>query len=266
MLSFYDLLMLVVFAGAILFGLWKGLAWQVASLAAVFFSYFVALTFRGQVAGLVPAEPPWNQFIAMAVLYLGSSLLIWLAFGAVRRNIERMQLKEFDRQAGALVGALKGALLCMVITMFAVTLPGDSARRAVIQSRSGNFIASSINRFSAVVPRELHAVLDPYFTSFNQRLNDPLPPQTADSAGGSFLGAFSSSPATTTDANRVGGSINLPVSVSRNPQGGFQVQVDSEKLWNQGVDAVRNNLHGMPPGTPNGQPPASPQTGWGQPR
>lgn len=260
MLSFYDLLMLVVFAGAILFGLWKGLAWQIASLAAVFVSYFVALVFRGQVAVWIPADPPWNQFIAMAVLYLGCSLAIWLAFGAVRRNIARMQLKEFDRQAGALLGAVKGALLCMVITMFAVTIPGDGARRQVIQSRSGNFIASAISRLSAVVPKELHEVLQPHFNRFHERFAEPLPPQAPGESGGWVFG-LPGSVQPNGNSIPVTGQFNWPViPATSSGQNGIRVNINGEDLLNRGLEAIRDGLGGTPGGTTPAGPAGSPWT------
>src|SRR5690349_18392900 len=41
----YDIIMLAVLAGSTLFGFAKGMAWQMASLASLFLSYFVALNF-----------------------------------------------------------------------------------------------------------------------------------------------------------------------------------------------------------------------------
>ena len=41
----YDILMLVVLVACTLFGLWKGMAWQLASLASLIVSYIVALKF-----------------------------------------------------------------------------------------------------------------------------------------------------------------------------------------------------------------------------
>ncbi len=184
-MTFYDLMMFGVFAGAILFGLWKGLAWQIASLAAIFVSYLVAMQFRGQVANLIQAPAPWNMFGAMLLLYLGTSFVIWIAFGYIRRTIERFHLKEFDRQAGALLGALKGALLCMVITMFAVTVADERVRSAVVTSKSGNFLARSINQLSAVVPKELHEVLDPLLNQFNEKVaQPPTVPASTELGGG----------------------------------------------------------------------------------
>lgn len=194
-MSFYDILMFAVFAGAILFGLWKGLAWQLASLAAIFISYVVAMQFRGQVANLIQAPAPWNMFGAMLILYLGSSFVIWVAFGYIRRTIERFHLKEFDRQAGAILGALKGALLCMVITMFAVTVADERVRSAVVTSKSGNFLARSINQLSAVVPKELHDILDPMLNQFNQKVSQPpTVPAGSQLGSGTGSGAGSQNP------------------------------------------------------------------------
>ncbi len=250
MFATYDIVMLVVLAGAIAFGFWKGLAWQVASLAAVFASYFVAVSFRGVLTPMISVNPPLNGFIAMLILYVGTSLVIWLAFGAVRRNIERMQLKEFDRQSGALLGALKGALLCMVITMFAVTVAGENSRRAVIQSKSGNLIARSINQLSAVVPADLHKVLDPYFSKFNERLTEPLPPETAPGNWTFGQAAAATSPPASTPFT---GQFQLPVQVQAQPGGGFQVNINPNATVDRAAELLRNSVQQNLPAQQGGQ-------------
>src|SRR5262245_13667643 len=58
----YDILMLIVLALAIVWGAWKGLAWQIASIASIGLSYFVALHFRLPLARVINASPPWNIF------------------------------------------------------------------------------------------------------------------------------------------------------------------------------------------------------------
>lgn len=183
-MSIYDILMLIVLGGAIFFGYWKGLAWQVASLASIVVSYIVANNFHGFISPYFDIGEPWNKFAAMLVLFLGTSLLVWLAFGYLRNTIEDMKLKGFDHQVGAILGAFKGGLLCMVITLFAVTLLPDSLQRSIIGSRSGHFIARSINQLSVVVPKEIHAVIDERLQDFNQQFVehnlDPSAPLTID--------------------------------------------------------------------------------------
>jgi len=172
MMTPYDILMILVLAGATVFGAWKGMAWQIASLSSLAVSYFVALRFSPQLAPLFGQQAPLNRFLAMLAIYLGTSLVIWMAFRIVAGVIDRVKLKEFDRQVGALFGFAKGALLCVAITFFAVTLSA-LARDKVLESRSGPTIARLLNRAPAVMPPELHDMLRPYMERMEKELNSP---------------------------------------------------------------------------------------------
>jgi membrane protein required for colicin V production len=166
----YDLLMLIVLAFATVFGFWKGLAWQVASLSSIFISYFVAVNFRAPVAKAIHTDPPWNAFLAMLILFLATSLAIWIAFRTVSKAIERFRLKEFDSHAGAVLGFTRGVIWCVIITLFAVTLLSEAKRQAIVDSRSGYCIALLLDRSHAIMPEEIHEVLAPYIHSLDERL------------------------------------------------------------------------------------------------
>ena len=168
----YDIIMLVVLVGATLFGAIKGFAWQLASIASIVISYMVAYKYREPISESIQADPPWDRFLAMLILYIGTSLLIWVAFRMVRGSIDRMKLKEFDRQIGALFGLAKGALYCTLITLVAVTLSGNRIREAVVQSKSGNYIANVLDRSDSVIPEELHEVVQPYLDRFNTKFDE----------------------------------------------------------------------------------------------
>ena len=210
----YDLIMIVVLAGAVLFGAWKGLAWQVASLAAVFVSYFVAVNFYPQVAAMIDTDGPWNKFLAMLILYIGTSLGIWITFGFVRSFIEKMHLKGFDRHVGAILGAVKGALLCIVITLFAVTLLGETQTKTICNSASGGYIAKAIDRLEGFVPPEVHSVIEPYIDRFNDAIDEHRDDEEID--GEQFdPGALPFFPNANVSTNE-----NDPLS-SSNPSGGY---------------------------------------------
>ncbi len=166
----YDVMMILVLVAAIVFGAWKGLAWQVASLAAIFVSFFVAMRFREPVSHMFNAEPPWNRLLAMLVLYLATSLVIWLAFGLVRKIIDRVKLKDFDRHAGAVLGALTGVILCVIITLFAVTLLSEDQKKHICGSYSGYYIATLIDKAHGAMPDEVHEVLHPYLHKLDSEL------------------------------------------------------------------------------------------------
>lgn len=182
----YDIVMIVVLVSATLFGAWKGMAWQIASLASLVASYVVALRFGAELAPVFGDQEPWNRFIAMFVLYAGTSLVIWLAFRLVAGLIDRIRLKDFDRQIGGLFGLAKGILLCLVITFFAVTL-STQARGLVLQSRSGVYISQLIDRATPLIPTELHDVLQPYLQEFDEGLNPNSEPRAASQPSGMRL-------------------------------------------------------------------------------
>ena len=159
--------MAVVLLGAMAFGAVKGFAWQLASIASIVVSYAVAYHYREPFSQNIHAAPPWNRFLAMLILYIGTSLVIWVAFRMIGGTIDRMRLKEFDRQIGALFGLGKGAILCTLITLFAVTLFGDSVRDTIVGSRSGRWIARLLDQSDAIMPEELAPVVRPYLDQFD---------------------------------------------------------------------------------------------------
>ncbi len=188
----YDAVMLALLVGATVFGAWKGMAWQITSLASIIVSGIVAIRFGGSLAPLISEQAPWNRFIAMLILYLVTSFSIWIVFRFVAGAIDRVKLKEFDRQMGAIFGMTKGVLFCVVITFFAVTL-SESLRQTVLASFSGRCIAKLIKNAAPVMPQEVTEVVGKYLEELDRRLDPKQPPteglldraaQSGDSAGG----------------------------------------------------------------------------------
>jgi membrane protein required for colicin V production len=168
----YDLIMLIVIGMATIFGAIKGFAWQVASLASIVVSYIVAYRFRFDVAEMIQAKPPWNQFLAMLILFVGTSFVIWVGFRLLSGTIDRVRLKEFDRHLGAAFGFAKGLVYCLLITMFATSLLGPNQQAAICQSRSGYYIATALDRGVGILPQEIHDVVGPYLTQLDERLKN----------------------------------------------------------------------------------------------
>ena len=168
----YDLIMLIVLGMATIFGAIKGFAWQVASIASVIISYLVAYRFRFDMAEMIQAKPPWNQFLAMLILYVGTSFVIWVAFRLLSGAIDRVRLKEFDRHLGAGFGLAKGLIYCLLITMFAMSLLGPNQQTAICQSRSGYYIAKALDRGVGILPKEIHEVVGPYLENLDSKLKN----------------------------------------------------------------------------------------------
>lgn len=167
----YDLLMLLVLGAATLFGFWKGMAWQVASLASLVVSFFVARQYADQLAPHISEHTPWNKAVAMLAIYIGTSFVIWTLFRLVSGMIDRVKLDGFDHQMGALIGFAKGVLLTIVITFFAVTILPQSQKDMIIASRTGLYIVRLLDKTDTVVPPEIHDVIHPYVERIEQRLD-----------------------------------------------------------------------------------------------
>ncbi len=179
----YDLLMLFVIVATTLFGFWKGMAWQIASLASLVVSYIAALRFSGQLAPMFGDDAPLNRFVAMLAIYIGASFIIWMLFRLVANVIDKVRLESFDRQLGAMFGLAKGVLLCVAITFFAVTLLPENKGQAIVASQSGRYIVALLDKSHSVFPPEIHQVVDPYLNTIEQRLNPNFQPHAQDLQG-----------------------------------------------------------------------------------
>jgi membrane protein required for colicin V production len=166
----YDWLMILVVALLTLWGAWRGLARQLASLASLVSSYFLALRLSEYLAPRINVQPPLNRLVAMAIVFTLSSLVIWLLFRLVSGFIDRLKLQEFDRQMGGVIGAGQGVLLCIAITFFVGTVTADPLRKQVMTSKSGHYIGYLVDRAPAVLPKEVHQVLSPYLKRLDEQL------------------------------------------------------------------------------------------------
>src|SRR5262249_38838124 len=155
---------------ATLMGVWKGMAWQLASLGSLILSYFLALRFSSQLAPIFGSTAPWNRFVAMLVIYLVTSGVGWLGFRVVARVMDKIKLRDFDHQVGALFGFVKGVLLCLAITFFLLGL-SDALRDHILATKSGHYMALFLNKADAIMPPEIHRVLDPYMNKLQERLD-----------------------------------------------------------------------------------------------
>ncbi|GIW93133.1 MAG: hypothetical protein KatS3mg110_1174 [Pirellulaceae bacterium] len=166
----YDVFMLIVLGLATLWGAYKGLAWQIASISALVVSYLAAYRFRSHLAPYLPGEAPANLLLAMLLIFLACNLAIWLVFRSVKNFIDRVKLREFDHQTGALLGAAKGVLLCVLITMFAMTFGKEEHRRQIVRSRSGYYIARLLAASYPWIPLEARDLLVPYVERVRRQL------------------------------------------------------------------------------------------------
>ncbi len=169
-MSVYDIVMITILVGAAFFGYRRGFVRQIASIASIVVGYLVAISFREPFSKIIPTEEPWNRIIAMGILFLATSLLIWSIYASAQKSLKRMELKGFDHQVGGMLGAVKGLLICCIITMFAVSLLGKKAHEEIHNSRSGYLIVRTIYQVAGIIPREIWPYVNPYFQRFDDSI------------------------------------------------------------------------------------------------
>ena len=169
----YDLVMIGILAVASVLGYFKGMVWQLAWIAGIFASSFVAFRYGTPLASFFGQQAPWNRFAAMLALYAATSIAVWLIFRVISGAINAVHLSAFDHQMGLLLGMAKGVLLCVVVTFFAVTL-APAYREQIVASQSGRLVAELIVRADVYLPKDVHETVDPFVKQFESELQKPI--------------------------------------------------------------------------------------------
>ena len=173
----FDLIILAVLILMTLRGGSKGMVSQIVSVGSYFVCWIVASRFAFIVAPSIPAQEPWDRVGAMLLLFVGTMIAIRFLHGRFEKSLEKYHLKEFNRQMGALLGLLKGVLICMVITFFAVMLT-EKSRQSVFESRSGKYIALLITKTGAFIPDDTCKLLKAQIDLFDAEVNGTAPKST----------------------------------------------------------------------------------------
>ena len=169
----YDLVMIGILAVASVLGYFKGMVWQLAWIAGIFASSFVAFRYGTPLASFFGQQAPWTRLAAMLALYAATSIAVWLIFRVISGAINAVHLSAFDHQMGLLLGMAKGVLLCVVVTFFAVTL-APAYREQIVASQSGRLVAELIVRADVYLPRDVHETVDPFVKQFESELQKPI--------------------------------------------------------------------------------------------
>jgi hypothetical protein len=113
------------------------------------------------IAPMIKLEAPLNRWVAMLGIYLVFAFGTFAIARGFREALEKAKFVEFDRHLGALFGLFKGVLIALVITFFCVAM-SKQAREIILKTHTGYAAAHIMNAIDPVMPKELHAILEPY--------------------------------------------------------------------------------------------------------
>lgn len=145
----------IVVLGIVALFAWKGASRGLISQAAWVVALILCFKFAGELAPAVePAiavDQPLRKWIAMAIVYLGLCLVSFVAAGILNSWVQKSGLKDFDKHLGALLGFIKGVVICMTVMFFGLTL-SESSRSTVSASRSAYVAAFIIYHIDPLIP------------------------------------------------------------------------------------------------------------------
>jgi len=119
-LTSFDVIVALIFLVFIIRGVWVGFMRQLTTFLALVGSYWLAGRYSGQLMPYVQqvVENPKMVFLAsFALLFLVSALIFILAGKVLHRVMEISLLGWFDRFLGLLLGAVKGAVVSVLLFM-----------------------------------------------------------------------------------------------------------------------------------------------------
>jgi uncharacterized membrane protein required for colicin V production len=164
----YDGIMALIVFFTTVHGFWKGATWQIAPIMSLVLGYMVAMPMSVTTAQYF-GSPPQNRLFAMVTIYIATSLVVYLMVRSFREGIEKAKLTEFDRHLGALLGALKGVLLTLSITVI-LLIYSTMARDIILKSESSTIAAKIINAVFPILPRAMNQLLRPYLRQLDGQL------------------------------------------------------------------------------------------------
>ena len=125
-LSWIDLALGAILLVSVVIGLWRGLVFELLSLAGWVVAYLGAAYLAPWTAGWLPAERfgPELTHMLSVVLGFGVILIVWgLAARLVKTLIQASPLSPLDRLAGAGFGALRGVFIGVLLVLVAGFTP-----------------------------------------------------------------------------------------------------------------------------------------------
>jgi membrane protein required for colicin V production len=155
--TWVDYAVLGVTALSVAWGLWRGLAREVLSLAGWVIAFLAANLFAAPLAEALPQsipQPELRVIIAFVAIFVVALTLTTLAALALSKALRAAGLGGLDRTLGGLFGLARAALILLAFAMIAglTSLPREPAWKA---SWSGPVLGRTVNELKPWLPPAL---------------------------------------------------------------------------------------------------------------
>lgn len=151
-----DWIFAAILLASMLIGAWRGLVFEVLSVAGWVVSFFVAQWFASDMAAVLPlgnSDGALRYAAGFIVVFVGAvfacGFLAWVA----KKLVEAVGLRPADRTLGAVFGVVRGVVLLLVVTVVAGLTPLHEAAWWQ-ESRSAPVLGGLLQALKPALPEE----------------------------------------------------------------------------------------------------------------
>lgn len=160
--SLTDWILLGVLFVSMMVGFWRGLVYEVLSLAGWVAAFVLAQWFASDVIVWLPflkgAAEPVQYAIAFVVVFIATLFAAGLVSWLIKKLVETVGLRSVDRSLGALFGLARGLVLLLALTVV-VQLTGFSTEVWWKNARGPVFLSASLDRLKPLLPQSFAEIL-----------------------------------------------------------------------------------------------------------
>jgi len=132
----------------------KGAVWQLAVLGSIAACILLAGEATPRIEQEIPLDQPLKHWVALAAVYAGISLVVFLLARTIRGWLEKVKFVEYDRHWGAILGAIKGTILVLVVTCLLLIM-APSTHAMIRESVTGSITNRTVQYIAPMLPERL---------------------------------------------------------------------------------------------------------------
>jgi uncharacterized membrane protein required for colicin V production len=145
----------------------KGAVWQLAVLGSIAGCILIAGETTPHIEQQIPLAQPIKHWVALAAVYAGISLVVFLLARTIRGWLEKAKFVEYDRHWGAILGAIKGVILVLAITCLLLII-APSTHTMIKESVTGAVTNQTVQYTAPMLPEKLANALKKALNSTDQ--------------------------------------------------------------------------------------------------
>jgi membrane protein required for colicin V production len=156
-----DWTLLAVLLLSALLGVWRGLVYEVMSVAAWVAAFVLAQAYASQAAAWLPLQgfsAPLQLAAGFAVVFMASAFVGGLVAWLVRHVVESVGLRPVDRVLGAAFGLLRGLLILLGVAVV-VSMTPLQQHNGWQTSRGAGLLSATLHHIKPLLPASVSRYL-----------------------------------------------------------------------------------------------------------